>query len=83
MGSFTLTIRCFGVFRTFGDKLSVSIEPGTSLLQVKEALARQLGESHRSLIDASALANDKSILPKTYVFHDVEDLSILPPVCGG
>lgn len=83
MSTLDLSIKCFGVFRQFGDQLSLSIEPGSSVQQIKEALAQQLGKQHQTLIEESVLANDNDILPNTYILQSETALSILPPVCGG
>lgn len=83
MSIITLPIKCFGVFRQFGDKLSVTVETGSSVQQIKEALAQQLGEQHKTLIEESVLANDNDILPNAYIVQKEKTLSILPPVCGG
>lgn len=79
----TISIQCFGVFRNFGKTLSIKVKSGSTVLQVKEALALILGEKHKTLIFDSVLANEHAVLPKSYVFDRDEDLSILPPVCGG
>lgn len=77
------SIKCFGVFRQFGDKLSVGVDAGSSVQQIKAALVRQLGEQHKALVEESVLANDNEILPNAYILQEETPLSILPPVCGG
>lgn len=79
----TFSIKCFGVFRQFGDKLCVAVDPGSSVLKIKAALVQQLGEQHKTLVDESVLANDNAILPNAYILQEETPLSILPPVCGG
>lgn len=76
-------IKCFGVFRQFGDDLSVAVESGASVLQIKEALVQVLGAQHKALVADSVLANDHEILPNAYMLREETPLSILPPVCGG
>lgn len=83
MSTITLPIKCFGVFRQFGDQLAVKIKTGSSVQQIKAALAQQLGEQHKTLIEESVLANDNDILPNAYILQEETALSILPPVCGG
>lgn len=83
MNTVVLSIKCFGIFRQFGDQLSISIESGSSVQQIKESLMRQLGAQHQTLIEESVLANDNDILPGTYILQEETALSILPPVCGG
>lgn len=77
------SIKCFGAFRQFGDQLSVSVTPGSSVQQIKAALVRQLGEQHKTLVEESVLASDNEILPNAYILQEKTPLSILPPVCGG
>jgi len=76
-------IKCFGVFKQFGDKLSVAVDVGSSVQQIKAALVQQLGEQHKTLVEESVLANDNAILPNSYILQEETPLSILPPVCGG
>ena len=76
-------IKCFGVFRQFGDQLNVSVTPGSCVQQIKAALVQQLGEQHKTLVEESVLANDNEILPNAYILQEETPLSILPPVCGG
>ncbi|MCB1838809.1 MAG: MoaD/ThiS family protein [Alphaproteobacteria bacterium] len=77
------SIKCFGVFRQFGEQLNVSVNTGSSVQQIKAALVRQLGEQHKALVEESVLANDNAILPNAYILQEEAPLSILPPVCGG
>ena len=77
------SIKCFGVFRQFGDQLNVSVNAGSSVQQIKAALVQQLGEQHKTLVGESVLANDNAILPNAYILQEEAPLSILPPVCGG
>ena len=77
------SIKCFGVFRQFGDQLNVSVNAGSSVQQIKAALVQQLGEQHKILVGESVLANDNEILPNAYILQAETPLSILPPVCGG
>lgn len=77
------SIKCFGVFRQFGDQLNVGVTPGSSVQQIKAALAQQLGEQYKTLVEESVLANDNEILPNAYILQEETPLSILPPVCGG
>ena len=77
------SIKCFGVFRQFGDTLCVTVDAGSSVQQIKAALVQQLGEQHKTLVEDSVLANDDAILPNAYILQEETALSILPPVCGG
>jgi len=89
-GSITLTISMFGAFRAFSGKEAFVIEVphGATLAQVRLALKQELKQrnpefGNDALVDESALADEKEILPESAIFtHDVS-LAILPPVCGG
>jgi molybdopterin converting factor small subunit len=83
MSNLTLTIQCFGAFRQFGECLSMEVNDGVSISQLKEALIQQLGDEHKLLVRESVLANDNDVLPNTYIIKEDTPLSILPPVCGG
>ena len=78
-----LPIKCFGVFRQFGDKLCIDVDSGYSISQIKAVLVLQLGAQHKTLVEESVFADDNAILPNTYILHEATQLSILPPVCGG
>tara|TARA_R110002111_G_scaffold71813_3_gene115100 strand:+ start:411 stop:662 length:252 start_codon:yes stop_codon:yes gene_type:complete len=83
MATMTLSIRCFGVFRQFGETLSLEVPQDTTIHDIKNRLTELLEGAHKELIKDSVLANDTDILPDTYVVHGKTKLSILPPVCGG
>ena len=79
----TLSIQCFGIFRTLGDFLNITVEAGASVCQVKAALVQKLGETYHTVVAQSVLANEQTILPGHYVFQREEAIFIFPPVCGG
>lgn len=83
MSTISIPIKCFGVFRKFGESLNVDIAPGSSILEVKQALIQKLGQDQKALVEDSVLANDNEILPNAYILKEENALSILPPVCGG
>ncbi|MCB1580487.1 MAG: MoaD/ThiS family protein [Rhodospirillales bacterium] len=83
MNTISLSVKCFGVFRKFGESLNVDIAEGSSVLEVKQALIQKLGQTQKALVEDSVLANDNEILPNAYILKDETALSILPPVCGG
>ncbi len=83
MSMMTLPIKCFGVFRKFGESLNVDIAVGSSVLEVNQALIQKLGQDQKVLVEESVLANDNEILPNVYILKEETTLSILPPVCGG
>ena len=83
MSSITITMRLFGAFRKYGERIEFSVAGGSSVSTIKVALAGVLDETVGGLIADSAIANDEEILPGDYVIDDNAGLSILPPVCGG
>jgi len=83
MEGIRVSIRCFGMFRQFGDVIDVDVNTDSSVEVIKSAIANYLGEKYRDIVDHSVLANDSGILPGEYIVHTPMELSILPPVCGG
>ncbi len=83
MTTMTLSIRCFGVFRKFGETLSLEVPKNSTIHDIKNRLSQLLEEAHKELIEDSVLASDTDILPDSYIVQEVTSLSILPPVCGG
>ena len=83
MSKINIQIKFFGAFRKLGEDISIEIPSGSSVLQTKDALVQKLGEVHKNLIESSVLANETDILRDSYVFEEGQNLSILPPVCGG
>ncbi len=84
-------LRLFGALReaACGDELALDVPAGTTVASlrsyVKEALARAApARRHDQLVDLSALASDRAILPESHLLSDLDvSLCILPPVCGG
>ncbi len=79
----TLTIKCFGAFRQFGDIITIDTPNNSSVSQVREALVRHIGLEHKPLVEDAVLANDSEILTEAAIIESSTKLSILPPVCGG
>lgn len=79
----TVSVKLYGAFRKYGEKIELSVTEGSPVSAVKKALAAQLGNESMPLIGDSVLANDEAILPPDYVLDKDGSLSILPPVCGG
>ena len=87
-GSITLTINLFGAFRMFADSqpLTLTLPKGVRLCEVRESLKaamKQKGSNPDNLVDESAFADEKQILPDDAIFVNNAELAILPPVCGG
>ena len=77
-----LTINLFGAFRPFGDALNVSVPTGSTAAFVKDIIKEQLGQEAALLVEDAVLADDRSILADDSPVT-TQQLSILPPVCGG
>lgn len=78
----TLTLRLFGALREHGESVTVTVPKGASVAQVKAALHASLA-APEPLIDDSALADEREVLPESAIFAQDAELAILPPVCGG
>ncbi len=83
MKKIDLKVNFYGAFRKFGQGISVKVNSGANMIDVKNAIVSVLGEDHYLLVGDSMLANDDAILPDDYVVSEEGTLSILPPVCGG
>lgn len=83
MKEIKVSIRCFGMFRQFGNEMDVSILANSSVDDIKGAIVRRLGEKYKEIVRSSVLASDLGILPGEYIVYAPVELSILPPVCGG
>jgi molybdopterin converting factor small subunit len=78
-----VTIKHYGAFRKLGVSTSLDLPAPAPVSIIRAALANELGEAHRLLVEDSALANDTDILPDEFIIDDGCTLSVLPPVCGG
>lgn len=81
-GSITLTVTLFGAFRAGdGKPILLTLPRGSSLADARRALKAAL--NNHPLIDDSALADERQVLPEDALFERDTELAILPPVCGG
>lgn len=83
-------ITLFGSFRKFdnGTPVILNLPQGTNLNTIRNGLLAELTKRYpdfnqQSLIDESALADEKQILDDSYIINQDVRLAILPPVCGG
>ncbi len=83
MSDIQITVRLFGAFRKYGEKVSFSAPAGSDVQDVKNLLAAALKLDDPALINDSAIANDNEIIDADAVFMQNSLLAILPPVCGG
>jgi molybdopterin converting factor small subunit len=83
MSSITITLRLFGAFRKYGERIEFPVTTGSSVAAIKEAIRKELATEIKDLVSDSVIANDETILPGSYIIDSDASLSILPPVCGG
>jgi len=82
-----LSVRLFGAFRQFGEDSSVNlvVPPAACIADLRQALQNHFGDNDNALalLEASAFATDQAILQEDDQLPPGEQLSIIPPVCGG
>jgi molybdopterin converting factor small subunit len=83
MTDIVITVRLFGAFRPYGERVNFKMPSGSTAQDVKERLAAELKLENAALVNDSALANDNEIIGADAVFTQDSHLAILPPVCGG
>lgn len=83
MSDINITVRLFGAFRQYGEKISFTIPAGSTAQDVRSRLASELKLENAGLVNDSALANDNEILDGNAPLTQDSELAILPPVCGG
>lgn len=81
-------VKFFGAFRKYGDNETLSIPAESSVGDLKKLLAEHLSGKVQNFSDAqlvrdSAVACNNTIVSLDYKVRPGEDISILPPVCGG
>lgn len=88
MDNINIKVKFFGGFRRYGDEKKLVLPVGEGLEALRLELAKILKADHEDfrdelLIQDSAFANDKTILPHDFIFAKDAEIAILPPVCGG
>ena len=83
-----ITIQCFGAFRPFGEQISLSMNEGTSISDMRAALLNRLKQIDASfdkpgLLDSSRFATETEILQESTLLQDGMSIAIIPPVSGG
>lgn len=77
----TVRIRLFGMLRSLGhgDHVELQLPAGSTITELREALATKLGAA----VQSAAIADEQELLPKTTKLTQSCTLAALPPVCGG
>ncbi|MEG9884716.1 MAG: MoaD/ThiS family protein [Hyphomicrobiales bacterium] len=83
-----VTIQCFGVFRSFGDRIALSVEKGTTVCELRGLLRDKLTQLDSSfdnsgLIKNSHFATETEILADSAPLEEAMNIVIIPPVSGG
>lgn len=82
----TLDVRLFGAFRQFGADpiLRISVADDATIAQVRAAVGTHLaGDNAHALLRASAFATDDRMLGEDDTLSTINEIAVLPPVCGG
>ncbi len=83
-----ITIQCFGAFRPFGEYISLRIEEGYTVSDMRKVLLDRLNQIDASfnkpgLLDSSRFATETDILQESTPLKDGMSIAIIPPVSGG
>lgn len=78
-----VSIKSYGAFRRVGDLSDLEIAEGITVGELKNLISKRLGGEESALVFDSVLANDQRILSDEDLVCAEDNLSILPPVCGG
>jgi molybdopterin synthase sulfur carrier subunit len=81
----SINVRLFGAFRQGNPESSLTVEipEGGRVADLRQAMELALdSDNARSLLKASAFATDSAVLDDQEPVPE-QDVSILPPVCGG
>lgn len=76
-------IKSYGTFRRISETLDLEIPERSTVGQLKTLMSHQLQGQDALLVFDSVLANNQRILSDEDIVNAEDDLSILPPVCGG
>ncbi|MDT8449421.1 MAG: MoaD/ThiS family protein [Wenzhouxiangellaceae bacterium] len=84
----TVEIRLFGGFRQFRPDalLPIELEPGATVADLRRKVEAEFGAESRfgKLLRASAFATERRVLDdESESVPENEEMSLLPPVCGG
>lgn len=90
MSNITIKIELFGFLQDCSEQkiIAVNVPAGSSILEIKQKLMLQLGESSensrlKELPENCVLSNEEEILFDDATIDIDSNLVALPPVCGG
>lgn len=78
-----ITVRLFGAFRRYGERIVLSAPSGSSIADIITLLSEKIEPQDKVLLNDSAMANDNEIVGRDFILSENSELAILPPVCGG
>lgn len=83
-----VNLNLYGAFRSLGvTQITLELPNDPNVLDLRKALEVYLGKTDKNisntLIKASVFATDEKILKDSDIICPVQNLAILPPVCGG
>ncbi|WP_319495737.1 MoaD/ThiS family protein [uncultured Cohaesibacter sp.] len=84
----TITIRCFGAFRAFGEEMELTVARGTTVADLREPLLEAMRQADQTfaadvLLDSSRVATETELLTDAAPLVEGMRLAIIPPVSGG
>ena len=79
-----IKVRFFGAFRNHFStpEIVISMQPTQTVGEFKSEL-KNLYPALGQLLEESAVADSEQILGADRLIGDINELSLLPPVCGG
>ncbi len=83
-----ITIQCFGLFRSFGEQIKLSIAEGDRISDMRKALLDKLQQMDASfnkldLLGSARFASETEILQESMPLKEGMAIAIIPPVSGG
>ena len=88
-----ITLKLFGAFKVMGKTLSLPINSGETISDVRLALLNYMTTDdllntkevirYQDLLKISRFSNDEVILSESHLLNSGDIIAILPPVSGG
>jgi len=84
MEKLSLCIQLFGAFKEHDDScIRLECLKKTTVGELKRLIAQEMKKDLATMVEKSVLADDDEILGDEELIGNRQELSILPPVCGG